>query len=59
MATELFAVRELTMQRLLADPLLIWQLIAPDEPEMAARCRSQVAEAHAEGGNHYYVERPR
>ena len=41
MAMELFAVRELTMQRLLADPPLIWQLIAPDEPEMYEEARSE------------------
>lgn len=41
MAMELYAVKELTVQRLIADPPLIWQLIAPDEPEMYEEARSE------------------
>ena len=33
MVVSLSAVRDETIERLLADPPLVWQVIAPDDPE--------------------------
>ena len=34
MVMEVFAVRDATLQRLLADPPLMWQRVVPDDPDM-------------------------
>ena len=52
MAMEIFAVRNVTLQRLLTDPPLVWRLIAPDEPEMYEEAR-----AEAERGVSRFVSR--
>ncbi|MFN0099643.1 MAG: YfbM family protein [Gemmatimonadaceae bacterium] len=45
MAMEIFAVRPTTLERLRADPPLVWLLIAPDEPEMYEEARAQASSA--------------
>ena len=34
MVMEVFAVPDATLQRLLADPPLMWQRVVPDDPDM-------------------------
>jgi uncharacterized protein DUF1877 len=41
MVVSLSAVRDETIQRLLADPPLVWQVIAPDDPEAYHRARRE------------------
>jgi uncharacterized protein DUF1877 len=41
MVVSLSAVRDETIERLLADPPLVWQVIAPDDPEAYDRARRE------------------
>lgn len=43
MYLELAAIRDTTIARLHADPVLVWQLLAPDDPDAVARARRVVA----------------
>jgi hypothetical protein len=43
MVMEVFAVRESTLDRLLADPPLIWTLISPDFPEIYRQARAEAS----------------
>ena len=47
MVMEVFAVRDATLQRLLADPPLVWQLVAPDDPDMYEQARAEAAASAA------------
>src|SRR5829696_7547426 len=42
MYLQLFAVSDATIARLVADPPLAWQLVAPDEPERGAAARAEM-----------------
>ena len=41
MVVSLSSVRDETIERLLADPPLVWQVVAPDDPEAYERARSE------------------
>ena len=41
MVVSLSAVRDETIERLLADPPLVWQVVAPDDPEAYERARRE------------------
>jgi hypothetical protein len=43
MVMEVYAVRDTTLQRLLADPPLVWQLVAPDDHDMYEQARAEAA----------------
>ena len=45
MVMEIFAVRDATLGRLREDPPLIWQLIAPDSPELYEQARAEASSA--------------
>lgn len=45
MVMEVFAVRDVTLRRLLADPPLVWQLVAPDDPDIYQQARAEAAAA--------------
>ena len=44
MVVSLSSLRDETIERLLADPPLVWQVIAPDDPEAYERARREAAD---------------
>ena len=44
MVVSLSAVRDETIERILADPPLVWQVIAPDDPDAYDRARHEAAD---------------
>jgi hypothetical protein len=49
MVVSLSSLRDETIERLLADPLLVWQVIAPDDAEAYARARREADERSKPG----------
>ena len=49
MVLSLGSVSDATIQRLLADPPLVWQIIAPDDPDVYARARREGADRNRPG----------
>ena len=50
MVVSLSGVRDETIERLLADPPLVWQLIAPDDPDAYDRARREADGRARPGG---------